>query len=172
MPSRPATCLLDEALEAWADARGGVIAELENIPSKSMAFRPSPDARSVAELIQHIIESALMWSGELTDPNGDFTRQEFAAFIKEYAGQVRRRRTKPSLLRLLKDSHAKGRRQIRGAGEPAMLRKIRRFDGERWTRLTWMHHGVAHEEYHRAQVALYARLMGRTPALTKLIRGE
>ena len=172
MPSRPATCLLDEALEAWADARGGVIAELENIPSKSMAFRPSPDARSVAELIQHIIESALMWSGELTDPNGDFTRREFAAFIKEHAGQVRRRRTKPSLLRLFKDSHAKGRRQIRGAGEPAMLRKIRRFDGERWTRLTWMHHGVAHEEYHRAQVALYARLMGRTPALTKLIRGE
>ena len=113
-----------------------------------------------------------MWSGELTDPDGDFTRQEFAAFIKEYAGQVRRHRTKASLLRLLNDSHAQGERQIRKAGELAMLQRIRRFDGESWTRLTWMHHGVAHEEYHRAQVALYARLMGRTPALTKLIHGE
>ncbi len=172
MPSRPGSTLLDEALDAWADARGGVIAELENIPARRMVFRPAPDARSVAELVQHIIESALMWSGELTKPNGDFTRQEFPAFIKEYAGRVSRHRTKASLLRLLKDSHSQGERQIRRAGELAMLQHIRRFDGERWTRLTWMHHGVAHEEYHRAQVALYARLMGRTPALTKLIQGE
>ena len=67
MPSRPGSTLLDEALDAWADARGGVIAELENIPARRMVFRPAPDARSVAELVQHIIESALMWSGELTN---------------------------------------------------------------------------------------------------------
>ncbi len=170
MLSTPGTTLLDEALDAWADARHGVIAELENVPERQMRFRPSPAARSVSELVQHIIESALMWSGELADPRGDFTRQDFAAFIKEYAGYVERTRTKASLLRLLRSSYAKGERQIRKAGEVAMLQHIRRFDGEHWTRLTWMHHGVAHEEYHRAQIALYARLMGRTPALTKLIQ--
>ena len=170
--SRARSTLLDEALDAWADARHGVVAELENIPARRMTYRPSPDTRSVTELIQHIIESALMWSGELTDPHGDFTRQDFLAFIKEYAGHVGRHRTKASLLRLLKKSHAAGTRQILRSGELAMLQSIRRFDGEHWTRLTWMHHGVGHEEYHRAQVALYARLMGRTPALTKLIHGE
>ena len=113
-----------------------------------------------------------MWSGELTNPEGDFTRQEFAAFIEEYANDVGRHQTKAALLRLLKDSHAQGERRIKKAGELAMLQRVRRFDGEWWTRLTWMHHGVAHEEYHRAQVALYTRLMGRTPALTKLIHGE
>ena len=170
MSLKPAT-LLDEALDAWADARHGVIAELENTPGRQMRFRPSPDTRSVAELVQHIIESALMWSGELADPRGDFTRQDFAAFIKELAGHVSRARTKAALLRLLKSSHATGVRRIRRAGEVGMLQNIRRFDGEHWTRLTWMHHGIAHEEYHRAQIALYARLMGRTPALTKLIQG-
>ena len=113
-----------------------------------------------------------MWSGELTSTEGDFTRQEFAAFIEEYANDVGRHQTKAALLRLLKDSHAQGERRIKKAGELAMLQRIRQFDGEGWTRLTWMHHGVAHEEYHRAQVALYTRLMGRTPALTKLIHGE
>ena len=53
-----------------------------------------------------------------------------------------------------------------------MLQTIRQFDGEPALRLTWMHHGIAHEEYHRGQIALYARLVGRVPALTKLIQGS
>ena len=110
-----------------------------------------------------------MWSGELTATNGDFTRQNFAAFVREYAPRVDRYRTEAALVRVLKSSHARGNRQIRQMGEVGMLQAIRRFDGELWTRLTWMHHGIVHEEYHRAQLALYARLLGRTPALTKLI---
>jgi len=34
-----------------------------------------------------------------------------------------------------------------------------------------MHHGVSHEEYHRGQLALCARLFGETRALTKRILG-
>ena len=60
--------------------------------------------------------------------------------------------------------------QTREAGEIAMLQTIRQFDGEPAPRLTWMHHGIAHEEYHRGQLALYARLIGRVPALTQLIQ--
>jgi uncharacterized damage-inducible protein DinB len=53
-----------------------------------------------------------------------------------------------------------------------MLQHIRRFDGEMGTRLAWMYHGISHEEYHRGQLALYARLLGRVPALTKRILGS
>ena len=167
-----AISLLDEALEAWADVRRGVIAEFKNIPSRQIDFRPAPGSRSVVELGQHIVESALMWSAELADPQGDFTRQDFPSFIKERARHVARSRTKVSLLRLMRGSHVTGDCQLRKTGEVGMLQHIRRFDGELGTRLTWLHHGIAHEEYHRAQLALYARLMGRTPALTKLIHGS
>jgi uncharacterized damage-inducible protein DinB len=51
-----------------------------------------------------------------------------------------------------------------------MLAPIRQFDGSRASRLTWMHHGIGHEEYHRGQLALYARLQGLVPALTRRIR--
>jgi uncharacterized damage-inducible protein DinB len=34
-----------------------------------------------------------------------------------------------------------------------------------------MNHGISHEEYHRGQLAVYARLVGRVPALTKRIQG-
>ena len=52
-----------------------------------------------------------------------------------------------------------------------MLQQIRQFSGTLATRFSWMHHGIAHEEYHRGQIALTARLLGLVPALTQLIEG-
>lgn len=162
--------LLDETLDAWAHARRGVIAELKRVPVDRLRYRPGPNARSVSELVQHVADTGLMWTGELSKSTGDFTRKGFAAFIREYGTLASRRPSdKTGLVRLLRNTHVTGVRQIRNAGEVAMLQTIRRFDGESWTRLVWMHHGIAHEEYHRGQLALYVRLLGRTPALTKLI---
>jgi uncharacterized damage-inducible protein DinB len=73
-------------------------------------------------------------------------------------------------MRLLRTSMADGERKLRRAGEREMKKKITRFDGLKGTRLAWLHHAIAHEEYHRGQLALYARLIGREPALTRLIR--
>ena len=81
-------------------------------------------------------------------------------------------RTKAKLVAALKRTHADGEKRIRAAGEIGMLQRIRQFNGEYATRLSWMHHGVSHEEYHRGQLALYARLLGHVPALTKLIQGS
>jgi uncharacterized damage-inducible protein DinB len=52
-----------------------------------------------------------------------------------------------------------------------MLQCIIQFNGVPATRLSWMSHGVAHEEYDRGQVVLCARLRGLEPALTQLIQG-
>ena len=162
--------LLDEALDAWADARRGVIGELRCVPPGQISFRPDPGARSAAEIAQHVADTALMWCGELSNPAGDFTRKSFPEFIREYGTPARDRPgDRAGLLRLLRRTHAQGVRQLRGTGEVGMLQTIRRFDGEFWTRLAWLQHGIAHEEYHRGQLALYVRLLGKTPALTKLI---
>ena len=167
------TNLLDEALDAWADARRGVEAELRRVPPGKLGFRPEPGARSVADIVLHIADTGLMWSGELTNPSGDFTRKSFPAFIREYGTpRSRRPRDKTGFMRVLRNTHAIGVRQIQGAGELAMLQTIKRFDGQPWTRLAWMQHGIAHEEYHRGQLALYVRLLGRTPALTQLIESS
>jgi uncharacterized damage-inducible protein DinB len=159
--------LLDEALDGWRYAREGVIAELENIPETSWTFRPVPGTRSVAELARHIVESGLMMAGELSRPDGDFTRQSFPSFMAEYASGLERYADRAALLALLRRSHEDGDRQIRTAGERVMLSAIRQFDGTTAARLSWMSHGIAHEEYHRGQFAVYARLLGLVPALTK-----
>ena len=164
--------LLDEALEAWEYTREGVIAEAANIPSDQYGFRPAPESRSVAELIVHIVESGQMMAGELTRPDGDFTRQSYAEHLEEHAGAIDTDASREALLELLRSTGASGVARIKQAGELAMLQKIRRFDGVSGTRLAWMYHGVDHESYHRGQLALYGRIMGRVPALTRMIRGE
>ena len=162
---------LDEMLAAWAYTRDGVIAEVKNLPESALDFRPNEATRTTREVVQHILESGLMMAGELSRPNGDFQRQSYPSFLKEYAPGVARHRTKAALAAALNTTHAAGAKRIRAAGELGMLQNIRQFNGEPATRLSWMHHGVAHEEYHRGQLALYARLVGRVPALTKLIHG-
>ncbi len=165
------TTILEEALEAWGYTRGGVIDELRNIPEKDFAFRPTPEARTVTDIARHIAESGFLMSGELSRERGDFRRKSYAALLAEHGRGVSRLKSKRQLLDALARSHRDGDRRLRKAGELHMLQNIRRFDGKLGTRLAWMQHGISHEEYHRGQLALYARLLGRVPALTQLIMG-
>jgi uncharacterized damage-inducible protein DinB len=163
--------LLDEALGAWADTRAGVVAEVRNLPESALDFKPTGASRTARELVQHVIESGLLMSGELPRSGGDFQRKPYPELLAEYASGVSRHRTKAALLSALKRAHAGGAARIRAAGEVGMIQTIRQFNGEPATRFSWMHHAIAHEEYHRGQLALYARLVGRVPALTQLIHG-
>lgn len=167
----PYSTILEETLEAWQGVREGLIAEVRNIPANRFDFRPTPQSRSVAELVQHILEFAMMMTGELTRPDTDFHRAPWPKLLGLYARAAWRAKTKPALLQLLTTQIRDGERRFRKAGELSLLQLITRFDGLPGTRLAWWHHGIAHEEYHRGQVAVYARLMGIEPALTRLIRG-
>jgi uncharacterized damage-inducible protein DinB len=166
------TTLLEEALEAWEFTREGVLDELQNLPDKDLGFRPAEKSRSVIELAQHIVESGTLMVGELTRADGDFQRKSYEGFLHEYGRGISSRRTKAQLLDALKKTHADGQRRFREVGELHALQLIRRFDGKMGTRLAWMNHGISHEEYHRGQLALYARLLGRVPALTRKIEGK
>jgi uncharacterized damage-inducible protein DinB len=162
--------LLEEALDAWRDARFGFLAEAKNIPANRWDFRPAPDTRSVMELAVHVLEVAMMMTGELTRADTDFRRARWPSLLGTYAGPAYRAKTRGELLRLLKSQHREAEKAFRAAGELHMLQLIERFDGEMGTRLAWLHHGIAQEEYHRGQLCTYARLMGIEPALTRLIR--
>lgn len=166
------TTLLEEALELWEFTREGVIAELQSLPDKDLGFRPTEKNRSAIELVQHIVESGALMSGELTRPDGDFQRKSYEGFLHEYGRGISAKRTKAQLLDALKKTHTEGQRRFREAGELHMLQLIRRFDGKMGSRLAWLSHGISHEEYHRGQLALYARLLGRVPALTRRIEGK
>lgn len=161
---------LAEALEAWQDARRGLIQEAENIPESRYAFRPTPETRSVAELLRHVLEVSLMMTGELSRPDTNLHRAPWPELLALYDQPLRKAKSKKQIVALLESSLAAGCRSFLRAGEASAGKTIERFDGLRGTKLAWLHHGIAHEEYHRGQLAIYARLLGREPALTRAIR--
>lgn len=110
--------------------------------------------------------------GELTRPDGNFTRQPYPGFLKEYASGLDPRQDKDALIGLLRSSLEAGTARFRQTGEVGMLQQIVQFNGRPATRLSWMGHGIAHEEYHRGQLCVYARLLGLVPALTQRIHGR
>ena len=164
--------LLEEAIEAWEYTREGTIAEVENIPPKQFGFRPTDENRSVSELAVHIMEVSMMMAGELTRADGSFRRKSYDKLIDEYAHSIQSLTSKRELTSALRTTLRDGVKAFREAGEIAMLQTIIRFDGKPGTRLAWFNHGIAHEMYHRGQLALYQRHLGITPALTKRIYGS
>lgn len=165
------TTLLEEALESWVDARRGVIDEARNIPARQYGFSPAPGVRDVAELLRHIMEVSMMMTEELTRPETNLTRAPFSALIRPHAEVLAKLKTRQELLRALDRTLRDGLARFRQAGELHLLGPMVRFDGEPGTRLAWFHHGVEQEMYHRGQLALYQRLLGIEPALTRKIRG-
>ena len=163
--------LFRESLTAWTYTRDGVIAECDNIPAEQFTFQPADGSRTVAEIVAHIIESGLMAAGELSRPDGDFTRQPYPGFLREYAGSRANVTAKGPLMDLLRVTHEEDLTKLRDAGAERLVAPILQFNGEPAARLTWLHHAIGHEEYHRGQLALYARLLGHVPALTQLIEG-
>jgi uncharacterized damage-inducible protein DinB len=162
--------LLDEMLVAWQYTRDGVIAEVENLPEEKFTTKPQNLGRSALDLANHVIESGRLMA-ELTLPHGDFQRKPYPELIAEHMRDGDLATTKAEALQVLRRSFAEGVAQMKNAGLDVLMRPIRQFNGEDATRLVWLHHGVAHEEYHRGQIALFARLLGETPALTKAIYG-
>ena len=160
---------LDETLGAWRDVRYGFIAELGSIPASQMGFRPDPGARSVRELVRHTLEVACMAVGELGRPDTDFKRVPWPDLLAMYGGHVAGATTRKDLIQLMGRQMTEAERTLRKAGELALGQFITNFDGTRWTKLQWLHHTIAHEMYHRGQLALYVRLLGRVPALTRTI---
>jgi uncharacterized damage-inducible protein DinB len=163
--------LLEEALEAWSDARLGALEEAENIPAEHWDYRPTPDVKSVRELVVHILEVAMLMTGELVRPDTDLKRHPWPEMLDAYAKPAYDAETRDDLLRLMRSQLQEGVEAFENVGELHMLQLIERFDGLPGTRLAWLHHGIAQEMYHRGQLTTYARLLGLEPALTKRIRG-
>ena len=163
--------MLDETIEGWWDVRNGVIAEVKNIPADKFDFRPVPPVRNLREMVQHILELAMMMTGELTRPDTNLRRYPWPKLLQHYAAAAYEANTKAELVALLGSQMKEAEKKFRDAGELALLQFHTRFDGKQGTKMAWWHHGIAQEEYHRGQLATYQRLMGITPALTKLIQG-
>jgi uncharacterized damage-inducible protein DinB len=165
--------LLEEALDEWKWAREQLVMEAENIPAERYDWKPDPEARTVREVIQHIMQLAEMMTAVLCDPSASgFHGQDFEKLMDTHGASVAQATTRDALLALLRQTYDRSLARFREVGEIGMLQLVSRFDGRVSTRLAWLHHGIAHEQYHTGQLTAYERAMKLEPALTQMILGK
>lgn len=155
----------DLIIGLWKDVRNGLISEVEKIPEDQFSFRATPETRSIAEVLQHIIETQKILVAESCRDEANIRRQSFADHHKEHAAGVKEVADKQGLIDLLRSSMADAEGCLRAhadrIGEPMMG-----LDGRQTTKLAVLTFASSHEMYHRGQLTVYERLLDIEPVLT------
>ena len=153
----------------WKDARGGLIEEVERIPEDQFSFRATPDTRSVAEVLHHIISTQKIIVGEACRPDTNLRRQSFAAHANEYAPGVSEVNDKNGLLELLRSSMDEAATSINSYADH-LGDTMMGLTGQPLTKTAFLTFGLSHEMYHRGQLTVFERLLSIEPALTEKFR--
>ena len=156
---------VESLIVTWKEVRNGFIDEADQIPADQFSFRATPETRSVAQLLQHIIETQAVLVGEACRVEPNLMRQSFLDHIREYAPEVAATTDKHGLLELMRSSMDKAAATIR-ADEDKLGDSMKRFDGREMTKLDLLRFSASHEMYHRGQLTVYERLLNIKPALT------
>jgi uncharacterized damage-inducible protein DinB len=151
-------------MKSWKDVRNGLIDEVEKIPDDQMSFRATPDTRSIAEILQHIVETQKIIVGEACREDSNLRRQSFAAHGQEYAPGVREVTDKQGLIKLLRSSMEAAETVLSHADlwEAPMIG----LTGQPTTKGAILTFAASHEMYHRGQLTVYERLLNIEPVLT------
>ena len=150
----------------WNDARGGLIQEVERIPEDKFSFRATPDTRSIAEVLQHIISAQKMLVSESCRADANLMRQSFAAHGQEYGAGVNDVNDKNGLLELLRSSMDEAATCISSYGDKLDETMIG-MTGKPITKAAFLTFAFSHEMYHRGQLTVFERLLNIEPALTE-----
>ncbi|HJZ78842.1 MAG TPA: DinB family protein [Pyrinomonadaceae bacterium] len=165
---------LEEMLDVWKEVRAGLIAELEQIPPDQFAFQATPQSRSVAGLIHHILETQRFLVSELCRPDTDFKRlpkEQVRESIERQAATAQSGENKEELITSLRSQMDWAEATLRAFGEDALGEKaVPRRDGKTMSKLGYLCFIISHENYHRGQIALYERMMQIEPVLTAKFR--
>jgi hypothetical protein len=71
-------------------------------PARKFEFRPTPKVRSVREPVIHILEVAMMMTGELTRAGTNFHRAPWPKLLRMYAREAYHAETNADVVKLLR----------------------------------------------------------------------
>jgi uncharacterized damage-inducible protein DinB len=161
---------LEEMLDVWKEARTGLIDELEQIPAEQFAFQATPESRSVAGMIRHIVEAQKFLMSELCRPDTNFKRVPIRELVEKHAAEAHSGGDKGELIGSLRSTMASAEADLRSFGEEALREKVEGLDGKTISKLKFLYLYITHEMYHRGQISVYERLMKIEPALTTKLK--
>jgi uncharacterized damage-inducible protein DinB len=158
--------LVEEAVKMLESQRAGVIAEIENTPDEDLDYRISDEAKTFREIALHIARVGTGLVDEILKTDGSFMNLFSPDVQAGLEARVPAAATKAELIERLKTIGEQNAARLREAGDSLITETMQTLGGPQ-TRLSALWFAVAHEMYHRGQLAIYGRGCGVVPALTQ-----
>ena len=148
----------------------GLIAELEYqknfflktvecLDEKDSSFQPNEEMYTVAQHIGHSAES-IDWFFD-----GAFGENGFDMNFENYAEKMKKYKSFDEAIQLLKDATARGIEKIKSLSEAELMSPLTGPVMSGAPKLAIVNGITDHTVHHRGSLAVYARLLGKVPAM-------
>lgn len=140
----------------------------EDIREEDYVFRPTPESRSVSEILSHILlfsnfDRALHEKKYVT-VDGSFDLDKLQKAIES---EEKKRYSKSELVTLLKESGESWAQWVESLPEDVLSEQVAQPGGTPKTLFEMILGAKEHEMHHRAQLTVVERLLGIVPHLTR-----
>jgi len=150
--------------------RNNTVQIADDIPEAQYGFRPSPDCRSVAELLAHIALGYQFQKLVHADEHRTtLAGMDFAALIGRFREAEAKLAGKAALMAALKENGEAWASWVDGLPEEFLAQRVQ-MPGEppsSKSRFEMLLSTKEHEMHHRGQLMLVERLLGIVPHLTR-----
>jgi uncharacterized damage-inducible protein DinB len=161
-----------ELARSFGTVRKNTLAIAEEIPEERYGFRPTPESRSVAEILAHIAAAAQgSYRSHAVQKITTYVGVDFPALIRErHEREKQLAASKPQLLEELRTNGENWGSYLDTVSEEALAQMIpfpSPADPPAKSRFEMLLSVKEHEMHHRAQLMVYQRLLGLVPHLTR-----
>ena len=159
-----------EIAASFRTVRGNTLKIAEEIPEDKYDFQPSPDVRSVRQMLVHIAMSPSLTLHIHQNKIVDYKTMDFMQLFAPIAEAEKKPWSKADVVALLKSEGEKFASFVDGLSDAFLAESVTMMPGQTpatKTRFELLLSPKEHEMHHRAQLMLIERMIGIVPHLTR-----
>jgi uncharacterized damage-inducible protein DinB len=160
-----------ELASSCRTVRGNTIITAQDIPEEKYGFKPTPDYRSIAQLLSHIaLACRFQYRIHAIENRSTFEGLDFPSLMKQVMDEESKPRTKAEIIDLLQKEGDKWAGWVEGLTEDFLKQRVEMPQGSTppyKSRFEMILSVKEHEMHHRGQLMLIERLLGIVPHLTR-----
>jgi uncharacterized damage-inducible protein DinB len=161
----------EELAGSYRTVRKNTQAIAQDIPADKYSFRPTPDTRSVAELLTHIALSySFQYQVHAVERRATLQGFDFPSLIGRIMAEEKKSRSKDEILELLRGEGEKWAEWLQGISDGFLSEQVQMPEGANpasKSRFEMILSVKEHEMHHRGQLMLIERVLGIVPHLTR-----
>jgi uncharacterized damage-inducible protein DinB len=160
-----------ELAESFRTVRRNTITIAEELPEEKYGFRPTPNTRTVGELLTHISQAyTFQYQVHGQERRSSLEGFDFPSLMQRLAAEEKVQRSKDQTLEMLRSSGEKWAGWLEGLTEGFLGEQVAMPAGmtpSAKSRFEMILSVKEHEMHHRGQLMLIERMVGVVPPLTR-----